>query len=165
MIINFIREWFPTINLPPINILECYLNHLPIDITDWWKLHTIDVFDWSKWWPILAVSLCIPRYRKNPPPPGPHLKTFERNSKKKILAWEDFYGNQEMQGIWLWSFPQNYLQSERLDINTTGMGGGREEEAGPTRKHISLDVLCFVCPEYKSEDAWKGRTVTKTNEC
>jgi hypothetical protein len=56
-----IRGWIPTTYLPTID--NGTLNYLSIDISDWWKLHPIDIFDRSERVPIPAVRLCIPWYR------------------------------------------------------------------------------------------------------
>jgi hypothetical protein len=65
MIRDFIRGRIPTINLPSIDIMACWI----IDI-HWYNRLMKTASHWSIWLvkkvPFPAVRLCIPRYKKKP---------------------------------------------------------------------------------------------------
>jgi hypothetical protein len=61
------------------------LNYLSINITDWWKLHPIDIFDWSKRVP---HSICVYQdIGRAPPPPRGSGKRSNLQSKSVCQEW------------------------------------------------------------------------------
>jgi hypothetical protein len=63
-------------------------------------------------------------------------------------------------------FPELFSEGDvRFGYNWYGGGKHAKKELDPTRKQIIKRYVCFFFPEYKSEDAWRERVVTKINEC
>jgi hypothetical protein len=63
-------------------------------------------------------------------------------------------------------FPELFGEGDlRFQYNWYGGGKHAKMELDPTRKQLIRRYVCFFFPEYKSEDAWRERIVTKINEC
>jgi hypothetical protein len=145
MIRDFIRWWIPTISLPPIDILACYLNYLPIDITDYWKLNIRNIFDWSKRRSILVVRLCIPRYRKrlpgSTPQDIPEEFKVEDSSLRRLLLESRNEGNFAV--ILTRKLPRTIWRvRDQISTQLVWRGGG-----GIRRSWAQENISLYACRE------------------